>query len=252
MMHHSVSKVVVYLRTAQLTGLLVNFLLWESVLKKKGGGGGFSSGDSLRMTYNHREGASNRMTEWFHCRGKTCSGPAGSQYSVRWPTKHSTMFVFLRHLLDYLCLLCTSAEEGVLRNAQQKLGHHVCQGGGGWDTHAVAAMWTFHPPYSPLTHSLTPSPWLCAAPVHLRTGRPGAEDAGRLRNQAEEAGLQRSAVAPGDDHGAAEGLPGAQWHRDQGVEITHHMSRPKTQRESCCWLRLADFSLPTHQPTFLF
>lgn len=163
MMHHSVSKVLVYLRTAQLTGLLVNFLLWESVFKKRKKK--FSSGDSLRMTYNSREGASNRMTEWFHCRGKICSGPAGSQYSVRWPTKHSTMFAFLRHLLDYLCFLCTSAEEGVLRNAQQKLGHHVCQGGGGWDTHAVAAMWTFHSPHSPLTHLLI----LPGPPQHLFT-----------------------------------------------------------------------------------
>lgn len=47
-----------------------------------------------------------------------------------------------------LCV-CTSAEEGVLRDAQQKLGDHICQGGGGWHTHNVSLSLS-----SSLTHSL--------------------------------------------------------------------------------------------------
>lgn len=64
--------------------------------------------------------------------------------------------------------------------------------------------------------------WLSTAPVHLRAGRPGAEDGGRLRDQAEEARFQRSPVATGDDHGGPEGISGAQWHWDQGLEMKHY------------------------------
>lgn len=66
---------------------------------------------------------------------------------------------------------------------------------------------------------LTPS--LCApppptAPPHLRAGRSGVQDSGKLCVQAEEAGWQRSGVAPADDHGGAPRVSGAQRHRDQG------------------------------------
>lgn len=254
MMHHSVSKVVVYLRTAQLTGLLVNFLLGESVLKKKGGVGGDSlQGILSGWPTTAEKGLPTGWPSGFTAEGKHVQAQreVNIQYVDLQNTQQCLRFCGTCFIIYVCCVPVQRREYSEMLNRNSDTVYVRVEVG---ETHTPLLQCE---PFAPLTHpspthSLTPSPWLSAAPVHLRTGRPGAEDAGRLRNQAEEAGLQGSAVAPGDDHGAAEGLPGAQWHRDQGGEITRHMSRPKTQRESCCWLRLADFSLPTHQTTLLF
>lgn len=107
------------------------------------------------------------------------------------------------------CPFCSSAEEGLLGNANQ----------GGWDPlqsggkPVWAKMYPRHRLFSSALPPPTPQP---PAPPDLWAGRPGAEDAGQLHGQTEEAGRQRSPLAPAHDHGGAPRISGAQRHRDQG------------------------------------
>lgn len=153
-----------------------------------------SSGDFHQMTYNSREEASNKMTEEFHWGGKgKCSDPAESQYLVRRPTKPFTMFAFLPHLLEYVDALCAPVQRREYSEMLNRNSDTVYVRVEVGETHARQCESSTPLTRSLLAHSPSIPPclphWLSAAPVHLRTGWPGAENAGRLRHQAEEAGL---------------------------------------------------------------
>lgn len=136
------------------------------------------SGDSLRTTYNSREGASNRTTEALHCKGKTCSGPAGSQYSVCWPIKHSTAFSPVSHLLNKrtLCVTVQRREYSEMLNRNSDT-LYVRVEVGETRTLTVAAMWTSHSPRSPahllsfpaLRSTCSPASWMAGSWRHWMT-----------------------------------------------------------------------------------
>lgn len=142
---------MVYLRTAQLTALLVNFLLWESEKMTYVFFRGFSPDDLQQQRRGFQQddrGISLGRENMFRPSGKSIFS------KLTYKTLNGVCFSVAPPWING-CSVCTSAEEGVLWNAQQKLGHRIRQGGGGWDAHAVGAMWVVYSPNSLLTH--TPS-----------------------------------------------------------------------------------------------
>lgn len=196
------------------------------------------------MTYICRKGLSSKMSpDCLHCTKTTFSGPAGSQFSVRWLSEHVISFLGDTCVNNAWVFSVFQCRERSTPNCSTDTRTASMSGwrlvwDQRWETCVFLIMWTFGANHRPS--------WLSTALVHLRAGWPGAEDGGRLRDQAEEARCQRSPVAPGDDHGGPEGLSGAQWHRDQGLWMEHYsfsvffvsqlsISFQNPQADTNCW-----------------
>lgn len=163
--------------------------------------------------------AETALPPWWHQRGSTAEE---QHIQAQWKVNIQYVRMFQPHSSDfmsgkYLSWLCSFNVSGQRKEYSETLNKQSDNIHVRVEVSLYESAWRHTHTSWPVVPTLSSPPlWTSTAPVHLWHGWPGAKDAGRLHVQAQEAGCQKSPVAPGDDHGGSGGISSALWHRDQG------------------------------------